>query len=49
MLRHFYCPVGSFMQFYLCVGSVFALFNSVGWSLVDIHVLVYIYNEWVRS
>ena len=35
ILRHFYCPVGSFIQFYLCVGSVFALFNRVGWSLVD--------------
>ena len=33
MLRHFYCPVGSFMEFYLCVGSVFALFHGVGWSL----------------
>ena len=35
MLRHFYCPVGSFIQFYLCVGSFLALFNSVGWSLDD--------------
>ena len=22
MLRHFYCPVGSFIPFYLCFGSV---------------------------
>ena len=28
MLRHFYCPVGSFIPFLLCVGPV-ALFNGV--------------------
>ena len=34
MLRHFECPVGSFMNFYLCVGLV-ALVNSVSYLSVD--------------
>ena len=35
MLRHFYCPVGSFIPFQLSVGPV-SLVNGVSSSSVDV-------------